>query len=138
MKKIQKNRFGLEYLILVILFVAGLFFISLFYIRFSFNNGFSKLACDIKGGKWLNFGQGPTGCYKEYPDGGKICTSGSECVSKNCVISGLYYNGENKPMEKLSGECPSFGPLDSEYSILCGSAKIEEGKVVEDKRSCMY
>lgn len=125
--------------IITLIFIVGLFtFGLLFVIRFSFNKGFSMMTCSLKGGKWLNFGPGPTGCYKNYPDGGKSCTSGNECVAKNCVVNGLYFNGKKKPVENLVGKCPNLGPAYGEYSILCGSASIEAGKVVEDMRSCMY
>ena len=55
MKKSTKNKPRLLKFVFVILFVAGLFFAGLFYIRFSFNNGFSKLACDFKGYKWFDY-----------------------------------------------------------------------------------
>ncbi|KKQ91588.1 MAG: hypothetical protein UU16_C0040G0011 [Candidatus Woesebacteria bacterium GW2011_GWA2_40_7] len=138
MKKSTKNKPRLLKFVFVILFVAGLFFAGLFYIRFSFNNGFSKLACDFKGYKWFNFGMGPTGCYQTYPDGGKACTSGDECVSNTCFTSGLNFGDEKRPMDNLVGKCPSIGPAYSENITLCGSAKIEKGKVVEDKRGCIY
>lgn len=117
-----------------ILIVVGMFFVAFFL----FNKGDQMARCYIRGFKWLNFGLGPTGCYKNYPDGGKSCTSGNECVAKNCVVDGLYFNDKKKPMENLLGKCPNLGPAYGEYSILCGSASIEAGKVVEDMRSCMY
>jgi len=101
---------------------------------------FSNIACRIRGGRWSTCleGWGPCGCFEIFKDGGKPCTSGSECLAGACIIT-----GDDKPNAEglYVGHCPYrtlYGKKGDKYPGFCGEAIIENGKIIKDLRSCIY
>ncbi len=76
-------------------------------------------------------------------DAGKKCISGNECLAKICIIRGLLFDQSQRQREERKeyiGECPigTYSSLNEPYHLFCGEAAIENGKVVDDRRSCVY
>lgn len=97
------------------------------------------IVCYLSGYEWRYMSPGPRGCFKEYPDGGKTCRSNNECVSNLCLVSSLPLGDKDKlPKNNLVGKCSKNGPVIGKDFVMCGSASIENGTVVEDMRDCIY
>jgi len=77
------------------------------------------------------------GCFKKFSDAGKLCINGNECEARSCTIE--RYTKPNT-QGKYQGVCPNgtLGALDEKYFPFCGEATIEDGKIIEDQRFCVY
>jgi hypothetical protein len=105
-----------------------------------------EITCRIKGHRWdvcngTNVWENMfCGCFVEMSDKGKACAGSKDCLSKLCVIT---YNNQEPTDGKYTGTCVT-SVAEKDYDsgktpeVICGNAAIEEGKIVEDKRTCVY
>ena len=91
-----------------------------------------KTKCKLEHKEWVSClgAFGPCGCKTVYLDGGKLCQNGKNCSDGICRIS-----KETKPDINglYTGECHKYS-----NDTGCGYATIENGKIVEDRRTCLY
>jgi hypothetical protein len=101
----------------------------------------SYLSCFARGNEWWPcISPGPCGCVKEFGDGGKKCLKGKDCQSGSCFLfeSNFMMPPKKHEEEVIWGECPKYDFVDHPGLTFCGSAKVDEGKITEDMRGCIY
>ena len=99
-----------------------------------------SFACQMSGNVWEELGPNSGGCFQQYSDKGVKCTKASDCQARACITFSqtMVPNTQQLQTEQLAGVCPGSGPDIGEYEPTCGSATIENGNVVIDKRKCIY
>ncbi len=99
-----------------------------------------SFVCQMYGNVWEEVGPNTGGCFKQYSDKGAKCTNGNDCQALACITFSqtMVPNTQQLQTEQLAGVCPGSGPDIGEYEPQCGSATIENGSVVIDKRKCIY
>jgi hypothetical protein len=126
---------------LVILVIIISLFLRYFYDIFLFVSNPIKrleiLECKRLGGKWDKpYLMHPHTCLLKFSDGGKKCTSGSDCKAKICLINN-YSPAQKDERGRYIGECPSsyIGNPFFYRQVGCGEAQIEDGTIVKDLRN---
>ena len=131
-------------LIIIILLVVSIFKLFVLGFRDQRGGGLTKmLICKITGYEWHSCNStGPCGCFEIFSDAGKACESGNECISGKCIIEGGPGGRSEKQkkddlQKKFIGKCRRTG-LQGKPFLFCGEASIENGRITEDNRSCIY
>lgn len=156
--KNSNNPRSINKIVFVLVFFGILFTLICSEIYLS-KNSYSRIhlatlvQCRLAGGK-IQPCQGPSGlcgCFKEFTDAGKTCTNSNDCSANACITEQrrkVNKNDKGLPDTDAAtylGACPQKQFIDFNhtgdsmpYVPICGEATIEEGKIVEDRRLCVY
>lgn len=112
--------------LVVITGVAGYF--VFFQRQYGFGVNVGEKECKRIGGEMKQcFLSGPC-CIKNFSDGGKQCSRGTDCEAGICTIDN---DTQTAIQNRYAGKCP--GGFVGE-KLRCGEAAIENGKIVKDLR----